>query len=265
MQQNEGGQSIMTMYPKDHRQDGGSAQARPSAAYFASLSVSDLARECADETNKFLKGGASDERAGLELFRRAITGRDEYAWACLYRQYAPLVQSWVLQHQSAASVFGQEGPEPLVNAAFAKFAAAVTPAKMDNFDSLAALLKYLKLCVHSVVSDEVRASQSRQYEEALEVEEHDRPGDDLAEGVVARLTAQGLWQAILEELFGEQEQVLVYSAFVLGLKPAEIARLHPRLFPSVEDVYRVKRNALERLRRNTRLLAFISGSPRTND
>jgi len=264
MQQDEG-ESIMTQHLDDSQQDGrASAQGGHSAAYFASLSVSDLARECADETHKFLKGGASDERAGLELFRRAITGRDEYAWACLYRQFAPLVLTWVLQHQFAARMFGQDGPEPLVNAAFAKFSRAVTPAKMAHFEQLSALLKYLKMCVHSVVADELRAWQARPYEETLEIEEYDSPSDDPAEGVVAQHAAQGLWRAILAELIGEQEQVLIYSAFVLGLKPAEITNLHPRLFPSVEDVYRVKRNALERLRRNTRLLASI-GVSRAND
>jgi DNA-directed RNA polymerase specialized sigma24 family protein len=261
MQQNEGGQSIMTNHRDDHQRDReAAAQAGHSAAYFASLSVSDLARECADETDKFLKGGASDERAGLELFRRAVVRRDEYAWACLYRQYAPLVLTWVNQHQSAARVFGQDGPESLVNAAFAKFSQAVTPAKMEHFVQLAALLKYLKMCVHSIITDEVRARQGRRYEETLEIEEHDRAISDPAEGVVTNLAAQGLWQAILAELVGEEEQVLIYCAFVLGLKSTEITNLHHRLFPSVEDVYRIKRNTLERLRRNQRLLAFVRGS-----
>jgi RNA polymerase sigma factor (sigma-70 family) len=242
MQQYERGQSIMT----DPQQDG------QSAAYFANLSVSDLARECADATKKFRKGEAQNERAGLELFYRAVALRDDYAWTCLYRQYAPLVLTWVNQHQSAARVFGQDGPEPLVNAAFARFAQAMTPTKMEGAQ-LAALLKYLKMCAHSAVADVVRAQHARQYEEALSIEEHDPPIGDPAEGVVAALAAQELWQAILAELDGEQERVVIYCAFVLGLKPTEIAALHRRLFPSVEEVYRTRRNALERLRRNQRL------------
>ena len=247
----------MTMH-SDHQQDGAAgAQGGHSAAYFAGLSVSDLARECADETHKFLKGDAHDERAGLELFRRAIADRDEYAWACLYRQFAPLVLTWVNQHQSAASVFDQDGPEPLVNAAFAKFSQAITPAKLENFEQLSALLKYLKMCVHSVIADEVRARRAQAYEERLEIEEHDSAVADYAEGVVSGLAAQGLWQAILQELVGEEERAVIYCAYVLGLKPAEITNLYQRLFPTVEDVYRIKRNVLERLRRNQRLLAAI--------
>lgn len=217
------------------------------------LSVNELARCCAEETNKFLRQNVSNDRYCLELFRRAIVKRDEDAWACVYQQYAPLVLTWVTQHQSAAALLGQDGSGPLVNAAFAKFSQALTPAKMQNFDSLAAILKYLKMCVHSVVADEVRARQARQYEETLELIEHEPAADDPADDVVSSISAQSLWQVIQEELNNEDERILIYLAYVQGMKPGEISSQHRRLFPTVDDVYRIKRNVLERLRRNRRL------------
>ena len=221
------------------------------------LSVNDLARRCTEETSKFLRQSASNDRYCLELFRRAIVRRDEDAWACLYQQYAPLVLTWVNQHQSASALLGQDGGAPLVNAVFAKFAQALTPAKMANFDSLAAILKYLKMCVHSVIADEVRARQSRQYEETLESIEQEPATDDPAEDVISGLSIQSLWQVIQEELNGEDERLLIYLAYVQGMKPAEICAQQRRYFPSVEDVYRIKRNVLERLRRNRRLQAMF--------
>ncbi len=119
--------------------------------------------------------------------------------------------------------------------------------------SLAAILKYLKMCVHSVVADEVRSRQSRQYEETLELIEQEPAGDDPADDVVSNISAQGLWQVIQEELNGEDERVLIYLAYIHGMKPSEISSQHRRLFPTVDDVYRIKRNVLERLRRNRRL------------
>lgn len=217
------------------------------------LSVNELARCCSEETNKFLKQSASNDRYCLELFRRAIVQRSDDAWACIYQQYAPLVLTWVNQHQSATAMLGQDGSASLVNAAFAKFAQALTPVKMDNFDSLAAVLKYLKMCVHSVIADEVRSRQARQYEETLELIEHEPSTEDPADDVVSSISAQGLWQVIQEELNGEDERMLIYLAYVHGMKPSEISNQHNRLFPSVEDVYRIKRNVLERLRRNRRL------------
>ncbi|HZU68241.1 MAG TPA: sigma-70 family RNA polymerase sigma factor [Ktedonobacteraceae bacterium] len=228
----------------------GKAESKPQLEL---LSINDLARCCSEETNKFLKQSASNDRYCLELFRRAITRHDDDAWACIYQQYAPLVLTWVNQHQSAAPLLGQDGSGPLVNAAFAKFSQALTPAKMDNFDSLAAILKYLKMCVHSVIADEVRSRQSRQYEETLELIENEPASEDPADDVVSTISAQGLWQVIQEELNGEEERVLIYLAYIHGMKPSEISSQHHRLFPTVEDVYRIKRNVLERLRRNRRL------------
>src|SRR5579864_2763869 len=193
-----------------------------------SLSINELARCCSEETNKFLKQSVSNDRFCLELFRRAITKRDDDAWICIYQQYSPLVLTWVNQRQSAAPLLGQDGSGPLVNAVFAKFAQALTPAKMDNFDSLAAILKYLKMCVHSVVADEVRSRQSRQYEETLEQMEHEPASDDPADDVVANISAQSLWQVIQEELNSEDERVLIYLAYIHGMKPSEISRSEER-------------------------------------
>jgi len=221
------------------------------------LSVKDLAHCCAEETNKFLRQRDSNDRFCLELFRRAIVQRDEAAWSSIYQQYAPLVLTWVSQHQSVAALFGSEGNAALVNTAFAKFAQALTAEKMQKFASLAALLKYLKLCVHSVVADELRLRQARQLEETLESIEQEPAASDPAEDVISQLSAHNLWQIVQAEVNGEEEQLLLHLVYVQGLKPGEISAQHRHLFPTVDDVYRVKRNVLERLRRNRRLLALL--------
>src|SRR5947209_9707974 len=180
------------MESRKHSQSSGSESVRggqvDSGPTIERLSVNDLARCCSEETNKFLKQSASNDRYCLELFRRAIIKRDDDAWASIYQQYAPLVLTWITQHQSATPLLGQDGSAPLVNAAFAKLSQALTPAKMENFDSLAAVLNYLKMCVHSVVADEVRTRQARQYEEALELIEHEPATDDPADDVVANIS-----------------------------------------------------------------------------
>ncbi|HET8911503.1 MAG TPA: hypothetical protein VFN23_08585 [Ktedonobacteraceae bacterium] len=219
--------------------------------------INKLAQLCSEETNKFLRQGVSDDRYCFELFRRAIIRRDDAAWASLYQQYSPLVLTWVNQHQSAAAFLLQDGPAPLVNATFAKFSQALTPSKMDKFDTLAGILKYLKMCAHSVVADEVRSRQSRQYEEALELMEHEPASEDPTESVIAELSAQTLWQVLQEELHGDDEKLLIYLAYVYGMKPGEICDSQRKFFPTVEDVYRIKRNVLERLRRNRRLQALF--------
>src|SRR5690348_828436 len=71
------------------------------------LSIAELARCCAEETTKFLKQSTSNDRFCLELFRRAIIRRDDAAWQSIYQQYAPLVLTWVTQHQSVTQLLGQ--------------------------------------------------------------------------------------------------------------------------------------------------------------
>jgi DNA-directed RNA polymerase specialized sigma24 family protein len=236
--------------------------------YLENLPLAQVAACCSDETRNFLKGAVSDDRSCLELFRRAVVRRDEGAWVCLYQQYAPLVQSWVCQRQEGAPQLVDESATSLVNAAFAKFALAVTPDKMASFARIEAVLAYLKRCARSVVADALRAQQAHPPAEELTVEQHDRAGDDPAEGVVTRLAAQGLWQLIAQELHDEGERILLSCSLLLHMKPTEIADQYPHLFPSVGDVYRVKRNALERLRRNSRLRIAIGSAteedPTTN-
>src|SRR3989442_13869188 len=132
------------------RQDDNALEA-PQVAPLQLLPINDLARCCCEETNKFLRQSVSNDRYCLELFRRAIVKRDDDAWACIYLQYAPLVLTWVTQHQSAAPILGQDGTAPLVNAAFAKFSQTLTPAIMVIIDALSSILKYHNMRVHSVI------------------------------------------------------------------------------------------------------------------
>ena len=120
-----------------------------------------------------------------------------------------------------------------------------------------AILHYLRLCVHSVITDEVRTHQFLQHEEPLQLTEHEPAAEDLADDVASTLSAQSLWQAIQEELNGKEERVLVYLTCIARMRPGEIRRQQPELFPTIEDVYRIKRNISERLRRNKRLQHLV--------
>lgn len=216
------------------------------------LPVPILVQRCQEETQKYLRRQVSDDRYCLELFHRALIGRDDAAWVAVYQQYAPLVLSWVARYSHAIARLGHESAEELVNATFAKFSQAIPPAKVSHFDQLARLLKYLRLCVHSVVSDAVRALAATRRDESLERIEQELSSIDLADAISDRLLAQEIWE-ILRRTLSEDEYLILLQAFVHGLKPEEISRQYRQRFPTKEDVYRIRRNALERLRRNQEL------------
>jgi hypothetical protein len=217
------------------------------------LSVVELARRCREETLRFLGGQDRDDSYCFEIFQRAVVKRDDMAWEAILNQYRGIVLAYVGQHTAAAML--RESDDYWINRAFQRFWSAVGPERFAAFPDLPALLKYLKLCVHSVLMDEIRA---RRAESSLDEIPENTPARTSAErSVLGRLSGEQLWAAVVRELQDEAEQKVAYLSFARDMKPAEIAARHTSLFASVADVYRIKRNIIERLRRNPEILAFL--------
>jgi hypothetical protein len=219
------------------------------------LGVAELGRRCQEETLRFLRAEAHDDAFCFELFRLAVAQRDHAAWEAIITQYRGIVLSFVSQHSASRHL--RETDEFWVNRAFQRFWMALTPERFARFPDLPALLKYLKMCVHSVLMDELRARRVgalRSLEEVPPTAPADTDAEQAAVGAVSR---QQLWQVIVRELNDEAERRVAFLSFARDLKPADIQQRHPELYASVADVYRVKRNLLERLRRNPEVRAFV--------
>jgi hypothetical protein len=204
-----------------------------------------------------LAGDTSD--ASLALFRRAICACDGAAWATLMTHYHSLVLSWIRRGGNA--VVAAEDDHYWVTRTFTRFWAAIGPERFDQFANLPALLQYLKLCARSVLLDEVRARQVGRWETlegcVARGEDVADTAPDAAALVIDRLDGHALWDTVLRALQDDDERRVAYCSFVLGLTPREIFARHPERFPDVSDVYRVKRKALERLRRSQEIRAFL--------
>jgi hypothetical protein len=218
--------------------------------------IAELGRRCREETLRFLRGEPRDDTFCFEVFARAVVRREDDAWAAIVAQYRGIVLAYVSQHSTAAMLHEQD--DYWVNRAFQRFWSAVGPERFDQFPDLAALLKYLKLCVHSVLMDEIRARRATPLSSLDEVPESAVGPTSAERGVIGKLAGEQLWAAISAELQGETEQVVAYQSFVRDLKPSEIFVRHPRLYASVAEVYRIKRNLIERLRRNPEVRAFLT-------
>ncbi len=219
------------------------------------MSIEILAQRCAEERERFFKREAADNRYCFELFRRAIVHRSEYAWEVIYHQYAPLVNGWV--RRAGGFQVDTEEVEELVNQVFARFWQSVSPAKFERFNSLERLLQYLRLCAGSVVMDDLRR---RKREGRLAVYEpflHTGNHQSLEQQALERIECLDFWEDVCSRLTSEAEEKVIYGYFVLGLKPRQIQAVYPELFPSVELVYQVKRNVLNRLRRSDVLRKWL--------
>jgi hypothetical protein len=215
-------------------------------------SLADLARACQRETSRFQRGEPSDDQYCRELFRRAVCEREQMAWDAIVTQYRGIVLAWIRQHPASAAA--QEDDEFWVNRAFERFWMALGPERFALFPDLRSLLKYLKLCVHSVLLDGVRARHATRLEPLEQAPaERTAEGADIEALAVGRLAGGELWQAIEAALPDESERLLIYLSYALDLKPRQIQERHPALYPTVADVYRIKRNVLDRLRRSDEL------------
>lgn len=217
------------------------------------FALASIAHRCGRETELFFQRQPHDPRYCFELFRRALVDRHEGAWALVYAQYQPLVARWVVRHSAFAS--SGEEVQYYVNRAFEKMWAALNPDKFSRFPDLKSLLRYLQMCVHSAVLDQVRQAQ----QSVIASSDEDLVWGSRSQGpttdgqVLAEVYRQQFWDLIGARLHNEQERKVVYGSFVLGLKPREICVQFQGTFRDVREVYRVKENVLARLRRDAEL------------
>jgi DNA-directed RNA polymerase specialized sigma24 family protein len=216
----------------------------------AAVSLTEIAQRCREESQRYFAQLTFDPQYCYELFRRALVDRLDEAWALLYTQYAPQITRWVERHPGFATS-GEEAAL-FVNQALQKLWMALTPAKFANFPSLSALLSYLQLCVHSAVTDHLRAR-----EQAAQLDPDAEQGPDPQDEVLSAEARSAFWQRIQERLKSEQEVHLLYYRFVLDLKPRQICERFPDEFPDVDVVYDLTQNILARLRRDPELRQFL--------
>ena len=223
------------------------------------LTLAGIAHRCAQETERFFQRLSHDPRYCFELFRRAVVGRSQRAWALVYDQYRPLVAGWVERH--AAFAAGGEETQYFVNRAFEKMWRALTPEKFAGFPTLASLLRYLQVCVHSALLDRVRRAEldSISLEDKLLDKANLSEGRSEGDNPLARLHRQDLWAALVQRLKDDRERQVIYGSFVLGLKPRELHRHYRGAFRDVREIYRIKENVIARLRRDDELQKFFAG------
>ena len=224
------------------------------------LTLSGIAHRCTQESDHFFNRQEHDPRYCYELFRRAILDRNQMAWDRIYSQYQRLVIHWVERH--AAFPTSGEEVQFFMNRAFEKMWLGISPEKFKTFPNLKSILKYLQMCVHSVMVDFVRQKEHKLIVEAAEELNYQPHSDQslVEDTIIDNLDGRDLWQWLQSHLQDEREQSIVQGMFVYGLKPRELLLKYPEIFTDIKDIYRVKENLLARLRRNSELKQFFDNA-----
>jgi DNA-directed RNA polymerase specialized sigma24 family protein len=220
------------------------------------LTLSGIRHRCAQESDRFFNRQDYDPRYCYELFRRAIMGQNEQAWSFIYDQYQRLVRHWVERHAAFAS--SGEDIQFFVNRAFEKMWVGITPKKFSTFSDLKSLLRYLQMCVHSVLIDFVRQKEFKLLLDSVEDLERPPHAQETAveDQIAATNDREAIWTWLTQQIQDEKEQLVLYGMFVLALKPREVQAKYPDTFNDVKEVYRTKENLIARLRRNEEFRQF---------
>ncbi len=213
----------------------------------AQMSLTALADRCMREIEKYRHKEPYNDQYCLEIFHRAMVKHDPDAWELLQKRFSPTVRAWMRNHPQRDVACRHQSEEDYVDEAFVRVWQASTRNTLE-FDSMAAALRYLKLCLQGAVIDNLRA-----YSRPIEVPLPD-PGSDmyhpeeLATG--DDYESNDLWETIKSLLPNERERRLAYQLFINGLKPREIVHYCPEEFSDIQEIYRLTRNIIERLTRN---------------
>ena len=221
-----------------------------------SLSNAIVAHACQRQTEQFWQGQVVDPCACYELWRRALAqprqAESKRAWAFVHQQYLRQATIWAKGHP----YFSQTGQEPddLAALALEKMWVAFhrQPDKFNQFPRedagicLKSLLRFLKMCVHSIVMDALR-----QREQGAPLEQVDTAFFAVATPETG--DAEAFWRCIYERLQDEEERLVVDAMFIYDLKPRQIQDRYATRFPDVQRIYRIKENVLARFRRDDAL------------
>jgi DNA-directed RNA polymerase specialized sigma24 family protein len=184
-----------------------------------------------------------------DLFRRAIEQRDADAWADIGRNYRGLLAAWAAQ--SSARGLIAEQSEDIADQAFARAWAALSSAHFSAFPHIASLLAYLRTCVRATIIDHVR-DQAGQLRAAQSIA-HTVVSAAPEQAVLEDMDRTEIWRLIMDMTSNLQERIIVRESLVYALPPRAIQARHPDQFADVMQVYRVKRNLINRFQRNREL------------
>ncbi len=209
------------------------------------MCLSALADRCMSEINNYRRGEAYNDQYCLEMFRRAMLEGDDSAWELLVERFSEYMLSLFRRHLRREAASRIDSPENYVAWAFERFWLAAVHNQQLQFTTLAAALSYLRNCLNGAILDTLRA-YSRSKEVALP-----EPGfADEEPAMEDQNDGQELWEIIQNLFSNERERRVAFLLFQCNLKPREIVRRCSQEFSDVREIYRLRRNIMERLLRD---------------
>ncbi len=208
------------------------------------MSLQALAHHSLQEMHKFLRKEPSDERYCLELLRRALVEQDEAAWTIVYSHWQETVRLWFRANANCAAALRHDEEQSYIDDTFKRFWLSAKAQHLE-LTSLAGVLRYVRRCLNSVLIDTLRAYARKHM--------HSLPEPDSAdELLVEESYHENEWWGVIESMLkDERERRAIYLLYQCGLTPKEIVRRCPGEFTDEQELYRLRRNGVARLKRHS--------------
>lgn len=217
------------------------------------MKLAELEHCCIGEMGKYRRNEPYNDQYCLEIFRRAMLLRDAQAWSVLEKLFHTIVRGWIRCHPKKDIAYRYDSEDGYVAQVFERLWHSSKRNETLEFSTLAAALGFLRRIVNSAIIDTLRFHW-RSRETPL-------PEPGFAEEPVAHVSDDGkeMWEAIESLLPNARERRLAYLLYHCGLKPREVVRFCPGEFDNVQEIFRIKRNIVERLVRNKERLRWLLG------
>jgi hypothetical protein len=214
------------------------------------MDILELVDRCMIEINNFRRGEPSNDACGLELFRRASHECDPSAWEIIQLHFTDMVLQWMRRHPLRNVACKYDSEENYVAQAFTRFWQATIGNNQIHFKTLAAVLWYLRASLNGTILDTLRA-----YVRPREIglPEAGEPGEPVTEDPD---DDNEVWEVIRSLLPDERQQRVAYLSFHCGLKPRDIITNCSQEFNDIREIYRLRRNILERLQRHADYISW---------
>jgi len=217
------------------------------------MTLAQLADRCVSEIGKYSRKEPHDDQYCLEIFRRAMLEGDSDAWEVLHQRFSSILLGWVRRHPQREAAYRCDNENNYVDRAFMRLWTRTVRNNSLEFNTLAGALRFLHTCLNSDIIDTLRAQ--------LRPEEVPWPEPGFPEEPFADDpdNANERWEAIKSVLPNQREQKLAYLLYYCGLKPRQIVQFLPGEFSDVQEIFRLTRNILDRLKRNKDRLRWLLG------
>jgi DNA-directed RNA polymerase specialized sigma24 family protein len=228
---------------------------------FTGMSLSAIIARCAEAVEDFYRDLPSDERYCLEIFRRALMDDNNDAWIALQEQFRGYLLYWFRRSKLRRKALQMDSEQNYVNDTFDHlwgwaYRQRTGAATLEDstyrveFTSLRSALTFLKKCLHNLILDRLRADERRRAVLLLV----DDPPTSISHD--QRLQEQEFWRAIYTVLADERERRIIQLQCEQGLRPRQILERCPDEFKNIQEIYRLTKNALDRLKSHKEIIRY---------